>query len=119
MAKYIIETNLVDDVFGRFVPGKECRNVGIDEMKGYYYWPGDVFSVFMMICNHVIPGAICYSGDDDRICAMMQTKYDDYYLRFKRISDVEAKASGRKEFNHMKWIEQLREDLKRYNNSRN
>ena len=117
--KYIIETNMTDDTFGAFIPGLECRNVGIDEMKGYYYWPGDVRGVFMILCNHVLPKTLTFcSGYED---AYIVATFSDteHWLRFKHISDAEAKTSGLKEFNHMKWIDQLREDLKHNKNYRN
>lgn len=110
---------MTDDSFGAFIPGNGCRNVGIDEMKGYYYWPSDVRWVFMTICDHVLPRMLTYcdSYPNSDILAML-SGYEDW-LRFKRISDEEAKASGLKEFNHMQWIDRLREDKKQGKNYRN
>ena len=109
---------MTDDSFGAFVPGKDCRNVGIDEMKGYYYWPGEVYYIFLELCNHVMPDLICYNANDTKIIAVMEDRNDDYWLRFKRITDAQAKASGLRQFDHTKWIEQLRDDKKNNKNFR-
>ena len=119
MAKYIIETNMTDDSFGAFIPAPGCRNVGIDEMKGYHYWPGDVFYVFMKICNHVLPKTLTYcSGYEDAYITATLSD-DEHWLRFKRISDEEAKTGGLKEFDSFKWIVQLQKDLKQNKNYKN
>ncbi len=117
--KYVIETNMDDDYFGAFIPGQECRNVGIDEMKGYCYWPCDVFYMFMTICDHVLPSTLTYNkGEFGTICAMLYCDGGNHWLRFKRIYDSEAKASGLKEFNHSEWIDRLRKDKKNGKNYR-
>ena len=116
--KYIIETNMTDDTFGAFIPGLECRNVGIDEMKDYYYWPGDVRYMFMTLADHVLPESMVFNYGVHHITATLTCGSGDHWLRFTRISDAEAKTSGKREFNHMKWIDQLRADKKANKNYR-
>jgi len=109
--KYIIETNITGDTFGAFVPGRDCRNVGIEEMKGYYYWPGDVWYVFMQLAEHMFPTALTFNNNKKLITASF-TDNDGNSLSFRCISEEEAAASGKQKFIHDKWIEQLRADKK-------
>lgn len=117
--KYIIETNMTDDTFGAFVPGRECRNVGIDEMKGYYYWPGDVRYMLLTLAEHVLPESMVFNYGQYHITATLTCGSGDHWLRFTRISDTEAKTSGKREFDFMKWIDQLCADKKANKNYRN
>ena len=113
MKKYIIETNLTGDDFGAFVPGRECRNVGIDELKNYYYWSGDVCGLFLQLCDHISPTIFSFQRESTIIAALC---CGNGWLRFKQITEQEAKESGLKEFNLGKWIDQLREDKKQNKN---
>ena len=118
MKKYIIETILTDGNgdFGAFVPGRECRNVGIDELKKYYYCPDDVQDLFLQLCRHISPRVFSFCQSESMIIAAISDGKD--WLRFTQISEQEAKESGLKEFNDSEWFDQLREDKKQGKNWR-
>lgn len=111
--KYKIQTNYDDNSFGYYVPGIECRRVGIDEMKGYYFWPGDVIHIFMDFAHHCCPTHMFFeeNGYGGNITANIVA--GRYYIEFVAISEERAEELGLKEYRDNEFFDMLREDYKK------
>ena len=110
--KYIISHNLDKDGFGAYIPGLQCRNVTLQELAAYYYWPGDVRGFFIDMCSHGLPDTITFKAKGTNITATMTWHDGKEWLSFRPVSEECAKQEGKIEMNHSDWIDNLRRDLK-------
>lgn len=111
MTKYIICCNFDKDWWGKYVPGLDCRNVSLHELTAYYYWPGDVMTFFLEICQHGLPDTISFSQDGAKIMAKMTWEKGKRWICFQPVNEEHAKKEGYIEM-RMDWIAHLRQDLK-------